>query len=78
MLRDHVLIIGAGGREHVISWKLSQSENVDKIYVALGNSGTAGVQKATNVSLNLKNHQVFAVLIQNQCKTFKRMFSIFL
>ncbi|GHV80676.1 phosphoribosylamine--glycine ligase [Spirochaetia bacterium] len=36
-----VLVIGSGGREHAIAWKLAQSETVVKVYVAPGNGGTA-------------------------------------
>lgn len=44
-----VLVIGSGGREHALAWKLSQSPQVEEIYVAPGNGGTA--QIATNVPL---------------------------
>jgi len=37
----NVLIIGAGGREHALAWKLSQSPQVDRVFVAPGNAGTA-------------------------------------
>jgi phosphoribosylamine--glycine ligase len=36
-----VLVIGGGGREHALAWKLSQSQRIQKIYVAAGNGGTA-------------------------------------
>ena len=36
-----ILVIGSGGREHALAWKLAQSKRVSKIYVAPGNAGTA-------------------------------------
>lgn len=47
-----ILLLGAGGREHALAWKLAQSERVDKVYVAPGNGGTAGVAgKVENVAV---------------------------
>jgi phosphoribosylamine--glycine ligase len=46
----NVLLLGSGGREHAMAWKLSQSSLLSKLYVAPGNAGTE--QIATNVSLN--------------------------
>src|SRR5262245_1480418 len=37
----NILIVGNGGREHALAWKLTQSQNVDKIFVAHGNAGTS-------------------------------------
>ncbi|MBO6518217.1 MAG: phosphoribosylamine--glycine ligase [Bacteroidia bacterium] len=49
----NVLILGSGGREHVLAWKASQSAKIDKLYVAPGNAGTLEV--ADNVSINVKD-----------------------
>lgn len=46
----NVLLLGSGGREHAMAWKLSQSSLLSKLYVAPGNAGTE--QIATNISLN--------------------------
>jgi phosphoribosylamine--glycine ligase len=46
-----ILVIGGGGREHALVWKLSQSEKVEKIFAAPGNGGTAGVENCENVDL---------------------------
>ena len=46
-----VLVIGGGGREHALVWKLAQSEKVEKIHAAPGNGGTLGIENCENVDL---------------------------
>jgi len=46
-----VLVIGSGGREHALAWKLAQSARVERVLVAPGNAGTAGEQGVENVDI---------------------------
>lgn len=50
-----VLVIGQGGREHALAWKLSQSPKVTRVFCAPGNAGTA--RDVTNVDLNANDTQ---------------------
>ena len=45
-----LLVIGAGGREHALAWKLAQSPRVSRVFVAPGNAGTAGEAGVTNIA----------------------------
>ena len=47
-----ILLIGSGGREHALAWKLAQGERVQKVYVAPGNAGTALEPGVENVPLS--------------------------
>lgn len=49
----NVLIIGSGGREHALAWKAAQSKNVDHVYVAPGNAGTALEDNMTNLNIDV-------------------------
>ena len=51
----NVLLIGSGGREHALAWKLAQSERIDTLYAAPGNPGIA--QHATVPDLNVSDHR---------------------
>ena len=57
----NVLIIGSGAREHAFCWKLKESDNIEKIYVAPGNAGTLKIAENLDVDIlnfkDLKNSQ---------------------
>lgn len=44
-----ILVVGGGGREHAICWKLSNEKNVEKVYCAPGNAGIANVAECVNI-----------------------------
>ena len=46
----NVLLVGSGGREHAIAWKLAQSKNIGSLYIAPGNPGTARCGENVNIS----------------------------
>ena len=50
-----ILVIGGGGREHALAWKVAQSARVDKVYVAPGNAGTAGENRLENVAVDAED-----------------------
>ncbi|CZR95472.1 MULTISPECIES: phosphoribosylamine--glycine ligase [unclassified Clostridioides] len=45
-----ILVVGGGGREHAICWKLSKEKNIEKVYCAPGNAGIANVAECVNIS----------------------------
>ena len=61
----NVLVVGSGGREHALSWKLSQSPKVDNVYIAPGNGGTKN-----NVSIPVDDLNGLAAFAkENNCFT---------
>ena len=56
-----ILLIGSGGREHALAWKLAQSERVSEVLVAPGNAGTALENKCRNIDIGVNN---LAALLQ--------------
>lgn len=48
----NVLLIGSGGREHALAWKISQSSKLSKLYIAPGNAGTANHGENVNISVD--------------------------
>ena len=47
----NILVIGSGGREHALAWKIAQSQRVGKVFVAPGNAGTALEKDLINVDI---------------------------
>ena len=47
-----ILIIGSGGREHALAWKVAQSEQAERVYVAPGNAGTALETGVDNIAIS--------------------------
>ena len=49
-----ILLIGSGGREHALAWKMAQSTSMDQLYIAPGNAGTASL--GLNIDLKVSDH----------------------
>ncbi|MBR5594080.1 MAG: phosphoribosylamine--glycine ligase [Bacteroidaceae bacterium] len=47
----NILLLGSGGREHALAWKIAQSPKVDKLYIAPGNAGTKQVGENVNIAV---------------------------
>lgn len=62
----NILVLGSGGREHALSWKIAQDDKVKTVFVAPGNAGTATEAKCQNVALNiLDNSAIVAFAKEN-------------
>uniref|UniRef100_A0A3Q4GNS3 Trifunctional purine biosynthetic protein adenosine-3 n=1 Tax=Neolamprologus brichardi TaxID=32507 RepID=A0A3Q4GNS3_NEOBR len=59
-MAERVLVVGGGGREHALAWKLAQSPQVQQVLVAPGNAGTAGCGKISNSEVSVSNHTILA------------------
>ena len=59
-----ILLLGSGGREHALAWKMLQSNKCSKLFVAPGNAGTS--QIATNVSLNILDFDAIKTFALNE------------
>ena len=51
----NILVLGSGGREYALAWKIAQSESVEKIYIAPGNAGTNNI--GTNLAINIADFE---------------------
>ncbi|MEF3022521.1 phosphoribosylamine--glycine ligase [Vibrio mimicus] len=61
-----VLIIGSGGREHALAWKVAQNPQVETIYVAPGNAGTALEHKVQNVNIGITDIPALVAFAQDK------------
>ncbi len=61
-----VLVIGSGGREHALAWKVAQSERVSQVLVAPGNAGTALEDKCTNVAVAVDDFDALTALAERE------------
>ena len=60
----NVLILGSGGREHALAWKISQSSSCNKLFIAPGNAGTSKV--GVNVNVNVTDFDSIKKLVLNE------------
>ncbi|XP_054984201.1 trifunctional purine biosynthetic protein adenosine-3 isoform X1 [Sorex araneus] len=61
-----VLVIGNGGREHALAWKLAQSNHVKQVLVAPGNAGTACDLKISNTAISVSDHNSLAQFCKDE------------
>ncbi|XP_047211318.1 trifunctional purine biosynthetic protein adenosine-3 isoform X2 [Girardinichthys multiradiatus] len=59
-MAERVLVVGGGGREHALAWKLAQSSQVQQVLVVPGNAGTANCGKISNSEVSVSNHTILA------------------
>jgi phosphoribosylamine--glycine ligase len=61
-----ILVIGSGGREHALAWKLAQSTRVSQVLVAPGNAGTAREDKCRNVAIGATDIDALLALVERE------------
>ena len=61
----NILVLGNGGREHALAWKIAQDDKVSKVFVAPGNAGTATEHKCENVNLSILDNAAIINFAQN-------------
>lgn len=60
----NILLLGSGGREHTLAWKISKSSKIKKLYIAPGNSGTASF--GININADINDFQELKVLCKDK------------
>ena len=61
----NILVLGSGGREHALAWKIAQDDQVTKVFVAPGNAGTATENKCENVALDILDNPAIIDFAKN-------------
>ena len=61
----NILVLGSGGREHALAWKIAQDVQVTQVFVAPGNAGTATEDKCKNVELDILNNPAIIEFAQS-------------
>src|SRR4249920_227097 len=64
--RMKLLVIGSGGREHALAWKLAQSPRVTEVLVAPGNAGTATEARCRNVDIKPTDFDALLNLVETE------------
>ena len=62
----NVLIIGSGGREHALAWKVAQTDSIAHVFVAPGNAGTTGEAKVSNVNIGVEDIDALVAFAQKE------------
>lgn len=60
-----VLVIGSGGREHALGWKAAQSANVEKVFIAPGNAGSAAEAGLENIAIDVLDFEGLAKFVED-------------
>ena len=60
-----VLVIGSGGREHALGWKAAQAANVEKVFIAPGNAGSAAEAGLENVAIDVLDFEGLAKFVED-------------
>ncbi|WOE31806.1 MULTISPECIES: phosphoribosylamine--glycine ligase [unclassified Acinetobacter] len=61
----NILVLGSGGREHALAWKIAQDHKVVKVFVAPGNAGTADETKCENIALDIQDNAAIIDFAKN-------------
>ena len=71
-----ILLLGSGGREHALAWKISQSSQLEKLYVAPGNAGTSDI--AENIAIDLNNFAAIGnFAVQHDIEMIKHVITLY-